>query len=117
MGRIATQVDEGAYYRSVQYRKPMTVQSYAKTVSDLADLPSDGRRAIKAVRGVILENLPDGYEEKRIDISKSCVRWKKLDDLLDLIGEAVIGEAVARMSVVVDVIALCQHSREGRTRK
>lgn len=29
----------------------------------LAELPDDRRKAIGAVRAVILENLPDGYEE------------------------------------------------------
>jgi hypothetical protein len=40
------------------------MQSKAKTVSAyLKELPADRRRAIGAVREVILENLPEGYEE------------------------------------------------------
>ena len=118
----------------------------------LAELPENRRAAIEAVRGVILENLPKGYEEamnwgmiayqipletypetyngqplmyaalasqknhmavylsgiyasaearakfedaykatgKRFDVGKSCVRFKKLDDLpLPLIGKTI----------------------------
>jgi hypothetical protein len=40
------------------------MQSKAKTVDQyLAELPEDRREALQAVREVILENLPDGYEE------------------------------------------------------
>ena len=40
------------------------MQSSAKTVQEyLKELPADRREAINAVRGVILENLPTGYEE------------------------------------------------------
>ena len=151
------------------------LQSQAKTVSDyLAEPPGDRRPALEAVRRVILENLPDGYEEsmqygmigycvplsrypvtyngaplnyvalasqknhmalylmgcygddrlarwfgkefrksgKKLDMGKSCVRFKGLDDLpLDLTGEAV-----AQMPVD-DFIALYERSREGRKRK
>ncbi len=129
------------------------VQSKAQTVKEyLAELPPDRRKAIEAVRKVILANLPEGFEEgmgygmiayyvplsrfpntyngqplpiaalasqknymsvylmcvygdkktldwftagykasgKKLDMGKSCVRFKKLEDLpLDLIGEAV----------------------------
>ena len=129
------------------------MRSEAQTVDEyLAELPEDRRAAISAVREVILENLPDGYEEsmnwgmiayevplstypdtyngqplsyaalasqknhmavylsgiymdedarqkferdyratgKRFDVGKSCVRFRKLDDLpLPLIGEAI----------------------------
>lgn len=123
-----------------------TVEAY------LAELPKERREAIAAVRNVILENLPNGYEEtmnwgmisyevslatypdtyngkplmyaalasqkrhmavyltaiymsedarrkfeadyratgKRFDVGKSCVRFRKLEDLpLPLIGEAI----------------------------
>ncbi len=134
------------------------MKSDAATVEEyLAGLPEERRQAINAVRRVVLEHLPDGYEEcmafgmiawvvplsrypdtynkqplalaslasqkrhlalylnnvysdedtrewftsayaasgKRLDIGKSCVRFKRLDDLpLD-----VIGEAIARTSV------------------
>ena len=134
------------------------MKSDAATVEEyLASLPEDRRQAIGAVRSVVLEHLPDGYEEcmaygmiawvvplsrypdtynglplqlaalasqkrylalylnnvysdddtrewftsayaasgKRLDMGKSCVRFKRLDDLpLD-----VIGEAIARTSV------------------
>ena len=40
------------------------MQSKATTVKEyLAELPPDRRAAISAVRKVILENLPEGYEE------------------------------------------------------
>ena len=128
-------------------------QSKAATVDEYLDeLSPDRREAIETVRRVILEKLPDGYEEmmqygmigyaiplerypvtyngqplgyvalasqknymsvylmniygdpeaekwftesykasgKKLDMGKSCVRFKTLDDLpLDLIGEAV----------------------------
>lgn len=39
-------------------------QSKANTVSDyLAELPADRRGAIDAVRAVVLDRLPEGYEE------------------------------------------------------
>ena len=129
--------------------KATTVEQY------LAELPDDRRRAIEAVRRVILENLDDDYEEgmqygmigyyvphrvypagyhcdprqplpfanlgsqknhmalylmciygesdlarwfreawaktgKKLDMGKSCVRFKKVEDLaLDVIGEAI----------------------------
>jgi len=129
------------------------VRSEATTVKEyLAELPPDRRAALEAVRRVILEKLPEGYEEvmdwgmisyqvplsrypdtyngrplmyaalasqkgymavylsaiyadtaararferaykatgKRFDVGKSCVRFRKLDDLpLDVVGEAV----------------------------
>ena len=129
------------------------MQSDANTVEEyLASLCEDRRAALEAVRGKILENLPDGYDEvmnwgmityevpletcpdtyngkplmyaalgsqknnmavyltgiymdegareefearyrdtgKRMDIGKSCVRFRKLEDLpLPLIGEAI----------------------------
>ncbi len=129
------------------------MQSKATTPKEYLDELSDERRAaISAVRDVVLENLPDGYEEmmefgmityavplsvfpktynkkplmyaalasqkrhmalyltnvygdgsleawfrerylatgKRMDMGKSCVRFRKLDDLpLDLVGETI----------------------------
>jgi hypothetical protein len=128
------------------------VSSSAETVAEyLKELPEERRKAMTAVREVILENLPKGFEEgmsgmivytipledfpntyngeplwlaglaaqknnmalylnnvysdsetadwfkarykatgKRLDMGKSCVRFKKLDDLpLDLIGETI----------------------------
>ncbi len=129
------------------------VWSSAQTVEEyLAELAPDRREAINAVRKVILDNLPTGYEEmmqfgmigyviplerypvtynkqalqyaalasqkhymsvylmnvygdpdseqwfveqyrasgKKLNMGKSCVRFKKLDDLpLDLIGRAI----------------------------
>ena len=129
------------------------MQSEAKTVEEyIKELPEDRRDQIKAVRKVILENLPKGYEEvmnwgmityqvpletypdtynkrplmyaalasqkrhmalyltgiymsddsrqqfeeayratgKRYDVGKSCVRFRKLEDLpLELIGESI----------------------------
>jgi uncharacterized protein YdhG (YjbR/CyaY superfamily) len=129
------------------------MKSEASTIEEyLAELPEDRRKAIQAVREVILENLPEGYKEamnwgmityqvplevypdtynkqplmyaalasqknhmavyltgiymdeesrkdfdaayratnKRYDAGKSCVRFRKLEDLpLDLIGESI----------------------------
>lgn len=129
------------------------MRSPATTVDDyLADLSLEDRREIEAVRRVILQNLPKGYEEtidfgmlsyvvpfqalpdtynghplpyvalaaqknhrslylmnvygdaatgrwfrqayeasgKRLDMGKSCVRFKRAEDLpLDVIGQAV----------------------------
>jgi hypothetical protein len=48
---------KGAYHRSVQHRKPVTVQSHAKTLSDCAD----PRRVTETVRGV-------GYEYLAVEI-------------------------------------------------
>lgn len=40
------------------------MKSTAKTVDDyLKELPEDRRQAISAIRQVILDNLPEGYEE------------------------------------------------------
>ncbi len=129
------------------------MQVKAKTPEEyLKKLPEDRRKALQAVRKVILKNLPEGYEEgagfgmitytvpkkvlpetynglplcyaalasqknymsvylmsiyghkgtekwfrdafaaagKKLDCGKSCVRFKKLEDLpLEVIGEAV----------------------------
>ncbi len=137
------------------------MQSKAKTVKQyLAELPADRREAVKAVRDVILKNLPAGYEEgmgsgaigyfvphsiyppgyhcdpkqplpfaglasqknhigiylmciyadpeheawfrkawqktgKKLDMGKSCVRFKKIDD----VPLAVVGQAIKRVPV------------------
>lgn len=129
------------------------MNSDASTIDEyLAELPAERREAIQAVREVILQNLPEGYEEamnwgmityqvpldvypdtynkkplmyaalasqknhmavylsgiyineekrsafdaayratgRRYDAGKSCVRFRKLEDLpLDLIGESI----------------------------
>ena len=130
------------------------MRSVAKTVSEyLEELPEDRRKAIEAVRNVILKNLPEGVKEgmqygmigyciplkiyptgylgqkdvplpfaalasqknymaiymmsiyggqdewfrkeyestgKKLNMGKSCVRFKKIEDLpLDLIGNAI----------------------------
>ncbi len=129
------------------------VQSKAKTVDQyLNELPPNRRETVSAVRGLILENLPEGYEEtmyfgmigyvvplkvqpetyngqpleyvalasqknyislylmnvyghketqewflkaykasgKKLNMGKSCVRFKKIDDLpLDVIARVV----------------------------
>jgi hypothetical protein len=145
------------------------MQSEAQSVEAyLAELPEDRREVVQAVRAVILDNLPAGFEEgmqygmigyyvplerypvtyngqplgvaalasqqrhlslylmgiygddgestwfrerwsrtgKKLDMGKSCVRFKRLDDLaLD-----VVGEAIARTSVD-DFIAVYERSR------
>ena len=134
------------------------MQSKVKTVQEyLSDLPNERLEAIEAVRDVILDNLPDGFEEamnwgmityqvplsrypdtynkqplmmaalasqknhmavyltgvyandesrdkftaaykdtgKRMDMGKSCVRFRRLDDLpIELIGEAIAEHSV-----------------------
>ena len=134
-------------------------RSEAATVDAyLAELPPDRRGALDAVRSVVLDNLPAGYEEimqfgmigyvvplstlpktyngqplqyaalasqknymslylntvygnaqvaksfvaayeangKKLDMGKSCVRFKRLDDLpLDLIGKTIAATSVA----------------------
>ena len=142
--------------------KATTVEAY------LDELPPDRRAAIEAVREVILEHLPQGYEEgmqygmigyyvplvtypetynkrplglaalaaqknyfslylnnvyqdgeaadwfkdayresgKKLDMGKSCVRFKRLDDL----PLGVVGDAIAR-TPVTDLIAQYEASR------
>ena len=151
------------------------MQSKAKTVEDyLSELDDSRRDAISAVRNVVLENLPDGYEEmmlfgmityaiplttfadtynkqplmyaalasqkrhmalyltnvygdesletwfrerylatgKRLDMGKSCVRFRKLDDLpLDLVGETIARTPVA------EFLEIYKASRQGHRRK
>ncbi|MCH8906421.1 MAG: DUF1801 domain-containing protein [Candidatus Heimdallarchaeota archaeon] len=134
------------------------VKSNADTVEQYLDeLPDDRKQAMAVVREIILEQLPDGYEEtmqwgmisyviplkifpdtynklplgyvslasqknymtvylnniysskeatewfyseydksgKKIDMGKSCVRFKKLEDLpLQLIGQAIAKDSV-----------------------
>lgn len=129
------------------------MRSDAATIEEyLAELPPERRQALEIVRQIILDNLPEGYEEainwgmityqvplevypdtynkkplmyaaltnqknhmsvyltgiymdeelnrnfeskyratgKRYDVGKSCVRFRKLDDLpLELIGESI----------------------------
>ena len=145
------------------------MQSDAASVrAYLAELPEDRREIVEAVRAVILEHLPTGFEEgmqygmigyyvplerypvtyngqplgvaalasqkrhlslylmgiygddgesswfrerwaetgKKLDMGKSCVRFRRLDDLaLD-----VVGAAIARTSVD-DFIAVYERSR------
>jgi len=145
------------------------MQSDATTVEGyLAELPADRRADIETVRRVILDHLPDGYEEvvqhgmlsyvvplersgdtyngqalavvslanqkrymslyllgvygdegtqawlrerwaatgKKLDMGKSCLRFRTLDDL-DL---GIVGEAVARMPVD-DFLAMYERAR------
>jgi uncharacterized protein YdhG (YjbR/CyaY superfamily) len=141
------------------------MRSDADTVEKYLDeLPDDRREAIQTVRTVILDNLPDGYEEvmdwgmityqvpletfpdtyngkplmyaalasqqrhmavyltsvyaaddsreafeaeyratgKRFDMGKSCVRFRKLDDLpLDLLGRTIASVGVAEFTEMV----------------
>jgi uncharacterized protein YdhG (YjbR/CyaY superfamily) len=147
------------------------MHSNAETVDEyLAELPETRRQAVEEVRRVILENLPDGYEEvmnwgmityqvpletypdtynkkplmyaalasqknhmsvyltgitmdeeaaesfeaayratgKRYDVGKSCVRFRKLDDLpLELIGDRIaslpVDEFVTRVEAAGSV--------------
>ena len=150
------------------------MQSNAKTVAEYLSNLDDARRdAISAVRGVILDHLPDGYAEamqfgmityvvplsvladtyngqplmyvalasqkrhmslyltnvygdesveqwfreryraagKKLDMGKSCVRFRKLDDL----PLALVGEVVAR-TPIADFVEIYKASRSGRAR-
>ena len=146
------------------------MQSKAKTAEQyLSELEDDRREQLSTVRNVVLENLPDGYEEmmlfgmityavplsvvpdtynkqplmyaalasqkrhmalyltnvygdesvekwfrerylatgKRLDMGKSCVRFRKLDDLpLELVGE-VIGR-----TPIEEFVEIYRRSRE-----
>lgn len=150
------------------------MQSEAKTVEEyLSELDDTRRDAISTVRNVVLENLPDGYEEmmlfgmityavpltvvpdtynkqplmyaalasqkrhmalyltnvygdesvenwfrehylatgKRLDMGKSCVRFRKLDDLpLELVGEAIA------KTPIDEFVEIYRRSREGTKR-
>ena len=148
------------------------MQSKAKTVEKyISELDDSRRDAISTVRNVVLENLPDGYEEmmlfgmityavpltvlpdtynkqplmyaalasqkrhmalyltnvygnesmenwfreryratgKRLDMGKSCVRFRKLDDL----PLGLVGEAIAK-TPIEEFIDIYRRSREGR---
>jgi len=151
------------------------VRSEATTAEQyLAGLPDDRREAIEAVRAVILENLPDGYEEamnwgmityqipletypdtynkqplmfaalasqknhmavyltgiyvsdeardefekayratgKRFDVGKSCVRFRKLDDLpLDLIGQTIAAVPMERLIARFEEVGSARKSK------
>ena len=140
------------------------MQSKATTVEDyLSDLSDDRRDAISTVRNVVLDNLPEGYEEmmlfgmisyvvplsvvpdtynkqplmyaalasqkrhmalyltnvygdeslenwfrerylatgKRLDMGKSCVRFRKLDDLpLELVAETISRTPIEEFVVI-----------------
>ena len=151
------------------------MKSEAKSVEQyLTELPEDRRKEIESVRQVILENLPEGYEEamnwgmisyqvpletypdtyngqplmyaalasqknhmslyltgiymdeetkegfeeayratgKRYDVGKSCVRFRKLDDL----PLPLIGESIAAMDVDA-FVARAEEIRQARKRK
>jgi uncharacterized protein YdhG (YjbR/CyaY superfamily) len=153
------------------------MRSDSTTVKDyLAGLPDDRRAALEAVRDVILENLPEGYEEamnwgmityqvpletypdtyngqplayaalasqknymavyltgiyaseesrqafeaayratgKRMDVGKSCVRFRHVEDLpLPLIGETIAALS-AREFVQLAQRAMAARKKPGR---
>ena len=150
------------------------MQSKAETVDKyISELSDDRRDAITKVRDVVLENLPEGYEEmmlfgmityaiplsifpdtynkqplmyaalasqkrhmalyltnvygdgsleewfrerykatgKRLDMGKSCVRFRKLDDLpLDLVAETIA------MTPIDEFLEIYKASRSGTKR-
>jgi uncharacterized protein YdhG (YjbR/CyaY superfamily) len=153
------------------------MRSNASSVEEyLAELPEERRKAVDTVRQVILENLPEGYEEvmnwgmisyqvpletyadtynrkplmyaalasqknhmavyltgiymdeaarqdfeaaykstgKRYDVGKSCVRFRKLDDLpLELIGNSIASLGVEEFVERVEEAGSVRKSREG----
>ena len=154
------------------------MQSKAATIEEYLDeLEDDRREAISTVRDVVLENLPDGYEEmmlfgmityavplsaypktynklplmyaalasqkrhmalyltnvygdgevekwfrerylatgKRLDMGKSCVRFRKLDDLpLELVGEAI---AMTPIDEFIEVYEASRANTKSRRKK
>ena len=149
--------------------------SEAKTVEEyLSQLDEGRRKAISAVRNVVLDNLPDGYEEtlqygmiayvvprsvvantyngqplmyialasqkrhvslyltnvyadesvaewfreryratgKKLNMGKSCVRFRELDDL----PRELVGEVVAK-SPIAELVEMYEASRSGRRRR
>jgi uncharacterized protein YdhG (YjbR/CyaY superfamily) len=152
------------------------MRSEATTVEGyLAGLPDDRRAALEVVRAVILDNLPEGYEEvinwgmityqvpletypdtynkqplmfaalasqkshmavyltgiyisddardefekayratgKRLDVGKSCVRFRKLDDLpVDLIGETIASVPMDRLIARVVEVGSTRKARK-----
>ena len=154
------------------------MQSTAETIKEyMSELPPDRKEAVKKVRQVILENLPDGYEEdinwgmityqvpldiypdtynkkplmyaalanqknhiavyltgiyadqerrkkfekaykatgKRYDVGKSCVRFKKLDDLpLEVLGDAI---AAFEMEEFISFVKKAQSPRKASKEK
>jgi uncharacterized protein YdhG (YjbR/CyaY superfamily) len=153
------------------------MRSDASSVEEyLAELPEERREAVDTVRQVILENLPEGYEEamnwgmityqvpletyadtynrkplmyaalasqknhmsvyltgiymdkeakrdfeaaykstgKRYDVGKSCVRFRKLDDLpLELIGDSIASLGVEDFVARVKEAGSVRKSRRG----
>lgn len=76
------------------------MKSEATTVGAyLAELPADRREAIEAVRAVVLENLPEGYEEV---MNWGMIAWQ--------VPLEVIGEAVASMPLRV-FVDTCERGR------
>ena len=154
------------------------MQSKAATIEEYLDeLEDDRREAISTVRDVVLDNLPDGYEEmilfgmityavplstypktynklplmyaalasqkrhmalyltnvygdgevekwfrerylatgKRLDMGKSCVRFRKLDDLpLELVGEAI---AMTPIDEFIEVYEASRANTKSRRKK
>jgi uncharacterized protein YdhG (YjbR/CyaY superfamily) len=153
------------------------MRSDASSVEEyLAEIPEERRKAVDTVRQVILENLPEGYEEvmnwgmityqvpletypdtynrkplmyaalasqknhmsvyltgiymdeearedfetaykstgKRYDVGKSCVRFRKLDDLpLGLIGESIASLSVEDFVARVEEAGSVRKSKGG----
>lgn len=160
------------------------MQSKAKTVDAyLKELPADRREALKAIRAVILKNLPKGYEEgmqygmmgyyvphsvyasgyhcdpsqpvpfasvasqknhmalylmcvygdekhrtwfidawkksgKKLDMGKSCVRFKKLEDVpLDVLGKAIARVPVKQYLAFYESVLASSTSKKKTTTK
>jgi hypothetical protein len=78
----------------------LMVSSTTTTPTDyLASLPQDRREVISTIRDLILENLPEGYQELmdafdamgvKPNMGKSCIRFMKLEQLpLDTISRLI----------------------------
>jgi len=97
----------------------LIVSSTTTTPTDyLANLPQDRRAVISAVRDLILENLPEGYQELmdafdamgvKPNMGKSCIRFKKLDQL----PLETISRLIAKTSVkdFIETTKALQHKK------
>jgi hypothetical protein len=100
----------------------------------LASLPEERRDDIAAVRAVILDNLPAGYEEaiqsgrrfeqafkkagKKLDMGKSCVRFKRAEDLpLHVIGDTIASIGVDEYVAMLRTVDATRRSKPRAAKK
>ena len=113
--------EEGMLYGMIGYhvpfsRLPDTYNGQPLCLAGLASQKNYSSLYLMGVYGspVLRRQFEAGYRRsgKRLDMGKSCVRFRSLDDLpLD-----VIGKAIAAVSVD-DYVAVYRASREGRSKR